>query len=124
MNRALLKGYCPAPEKKGKLWIERKEQMKAIGSLMHPPSISTYHLITGEHGCGKSSLLKEIIQENKSGMFYIDCEEYDANFRMALDYKHIHGEPMPQGIDWLRLFRDCAGNYSKKKFRQKGDTCD
>jgi len=114
MNRALSKGFCPAPEK-GDSWIERKKQMKVLDSLMHPSLISTYLLITGEHGCGKSSLVQEVIQEKKSGVIYVDCEEFDASMSKALDYKPIKGEPMPQGIDWLRLFRNCAENYSSKK---------
>jgi len=113
MNRALSKGYCPVPEK-SKNWIERNEQMAAIGSLMHPSLISTYLLITGEHGCGKSSLIQEVIQGEKSGVIYVDCEEFDSYMSKALDYKPIKGEPMPQGIDWLRLFRNCAENYSSK----------
>ena len=77
-------------QKKRSTGLKGKKNWKPY-PVMNPPSLENYLLITGENGCGKTSLVQEAIQKNKSGVIYIDSKNFDADMATALDYKPING---------------------------------
>jgi len=50
----------------------------------------------------------------RPGTFYVDCQEYEANFKSALNYQPITGEKEPSGIEWMRFFKMGALSYNAK----------
>lgn len=79
-------GFCPDPQPAGPCHIQRHTVTEDLDRiLMQDQPSKFYYVITGAHGRGKSTLLREMcLRRNKKGMGYIEVEPHPKDFGRAL----------------------------------------
>jgi hypothetical protein len=115
IQEAFVSGSVP-PLIKPDYWIEREAVKKTLVEMIEGFE-GSYLLVYGEHGCGKTSLVQEVChKDNKPlpGMLYVDCQKYEANFKLALNYQPIAGEKEPSGLEIMDAFEKGALEYKNK----------
>lgn len=68
MYASLLRGEGPLPPD----FVERKDTKKRLLDVMMSP-ISAYEIIVGNHGTGKTTLVREVAREN-TGIIYVSIQ--------------------------------------------------
>ncbi|CAG8775850.1 5280_t:CDS:2, partial [Racocetra fulgida] len=100
------------PSIRGDLFKERKE-MDLIKRILNPTlEKSTYYLIIGPHGCGKSTLVNFAARTFKKGIIYVeasdDIEKFGQNFAKAINYPKLDVNL----VEWLANQLNVAKKYS------------
>ena len=64
-------------------YIPRQELVRKIQGILRPPSVDDepvhpggYYLIEGQHGCGKTTILKRALVESGPGILYVPLGVY------------------------------------------------
>lgn len=82
INSAFAKGSAPPPDETS---VVRKEELDNIKLLLTPTKSSkVYHLITGENGTGKTTLVLEACRDIGTGCVYVDVPDKVSGFGVAL----------------------------------------
>ena len=72
-------GYCPPPTDKETKAISRPDVEKVLRSVLCPKKgeqSNMYYLVTGEHGTGKTTIVRKVCREADGGVIYIDVPDY------------------------------------------------
>lgn len=79
-------GFCPEPQPAGPCHISRQAVTDDLDRiLMQDQPSKFYYVITGAHGRGKSTVLREMcLRRNKKGMGYIEVEPHPRDFGRSL----------------------------------------
>ncbi|EGG21986.1 hypothetical protein DFA_01872 [Cavenderia fasciculata] len=125
-SRAVLNSFefGSFPTVTSKTYIKRDSILqKIISKLMPHPTSCLYHLIVGEHGTGKSTLLIQACHKVRKGVVYVSVPEnvgafgreigkafnfkYDEHVSLKAYFNSILGEafPRPSGTSPIELFQ-------------------
>ncbi|RUS17972.1 hypothetical protein BC937DRAFT_89299 [Endogone sp. FLAS-F59071] len=75
--KALERGSCPKHKVDNEVFIPHPDVMAELKSILNPqPRHSSYHIIVGELGTGKTTMVKEVARTIKKGVIYIDIGEF------------------------------------------------
>lgn len=102
-QEAVMKGYCPAPLVNDV--IERPDVEKALREILNPKIGKFdpfYYLISGEHGTGKTTIVRKICREIGNGIIYIDVPKVPG--AIVLELAHALNYDMEE-ITVRKLFR-------------------
>ncbi|DBA82847.1 TPA: hypothetical protein ACH3X1_007069 [Trebouxia sp. C0004] len=79
-------GFCPDPQPAGPHHIPRHTVVEDLDRiLMQDQPSKFYYVVTGAHGRGKSTLLREMcLRRGKKGMGYIEVEPHPKDFGKSL----------------------------------------
>ncbi|DBB09593.1 hypothetical protein WJX82_008458 [Trebouxia sp. C0006] len=79
-------GFCPDPQPAGPHHIPRHTVVEDLDRiLMQDQPSKFYYVVTGAHGRGKSTLLREMcLRRGKKGMGYIEVEPHPKDFGNSL----------------------------------------
>jgi hypothetical protein len=91
---AIKHGSCP-PIKNEEALISRNAVKTDLKTMFKPPSnYRFYHAIVGEHGTGKTTVVKQAAREVGKGVIYVDVPENVENFAEnlgnAFRWKDVH----------------------------------
>ena len=87
LRGAFRKGAVPSPEG---FVVERKELAAEVERILQPPEgYAKYHLIVGDHGTGKTTLVRQVAHE-RSGIIYVSIPKNVSLF----------GEEFAHAINW------------------------
>ncbi|GBC10470.1 hypothetical protein RclHR1_09650012 [Rhizophagus clarus] len=79
--RAFEYGSCPEPEVNQKWLIHRKEIIKKLKRVLKPtPDHSSYHVIVGNYGTGKTTVVRQCARDVRKGVIYVDVPPILDNF--------------------------------------------
>ncbi|CAG8633024.1 4986_t:CDS:2, partial [Paraglomus brasilianum] len=73
-------GSCPEPDVKQKQLIDREVVIKKLRQILKPISDDTYHVIVGNHGTGKTTVVRQCARDVGKGVIYVDVPPVLDNF--------------------------------------------
>ena len=90
LHGAFRKGAVPSPEG---FVVERKELAAEMERILQPPEgYARYHLIVGDHGTGKTTLIRQVAHE-RDGIIYVsipkDVSLFGEEFAHAINWSPI-----------------------------------
>ncbi|RHZ82895.1 hypothetical protein Glove_103g267 [Diversispora epigaea] len=66
-------GFCPEPDVPGEQLIYREDVIKELKRILEPvPDHSSYHIVVGNHGTGKTTVVRQSAKDVRKGVIYID----------------------------------------------------
>ena len=116
VNKTMEKGTQPQDKVSEDKFIPRYEIMVQLRKIFQPDEDqSSYYVIYGEHGTGKTTLIKRVAREIGKGVIYIDIPE-DFNklgeeFGKAINFKFE--EDVKNSMLISRLKQKFFGNNNK-----------
>ncbi|CAF1266341.1 unnamed protein product [Adineta steineri] len=135
-------GSCPNFKFPEDQLLERKELLDTLTSIVTPVPdklVSSYYIVVGDHGTGKTTLIRQAARKAGGGVIYVDVpsnvEKFGASFARAIRFnfkEHLRlstwieskmfGSPPDEGKEasWERVllsFRKYAHHYRKKHGR-------
>ncbi|CAI2186264.1 11898_t:CDS:2 [Funneliformis geosporum] len=95
-------GSCPEPDVPREMMIYREDVIKKLRRIFEPKSThSSYHVVVGNHGTGKTTMVRECAKEVGKGVIYVDVppvlNKFVENFANAIGF-HEH-------CSFIELFR-------------------
>ncbi|RIA92508.1 P-loop containing nucleoside triphosphate hydrolase protein [Glomus cerebriforme] len=131
LNKIVEKGTRPVVETSDDELIPRPEIIERLKKIFQPcKSQSSYHMVCGEHGTGKTTLIKIASNEVGCGVIYVDIpanlEELGEAFGRAINFASVDhvsllGRLMdkPKISEWGSAIR--ALDYASEVYKAKHD---
>ncbi|RHZ80064.1 hypothetical protein Glove_139g39 [Diversispora epigaea] len=114
--RSFEHGFCPESDVMRERLIYRKAVIKKLKRIFESsPEHSTYHIVIGKHGTGKTTMVRQSAREVGKGVIYIDVspvsDMFIMNLARAIGYK-FNGDYVSL-VESLN--RKITGNDNSKK---------
>jgi hypothetical protein len=118
VKKTLESGSCPAIEVEDSEFVDRPSLVKDLTRMLSPKFAkerSPYYVISGEHGTGKTTMIKKASQLVGGGVIYVNVpekiEEFDQAFASATGYSFRSNSGIYDFIHGM-IYKD--GSESKK----------
>ena len=107
-------GSCPEPDVMQKQLIYREDVIKELKRILKPISdYSYYHVIFGNHGTGKTTVVRQCAREVGKGVIYVDVppvlDEFVDNLAKAIGYSFKEYVSFTESLKWKILGNNESG---------------
>ncbi|CAF0962928.1 unnamed protein product [Rotaria sordida] len=93
IKRTFRNGSCPTYKFREEQLLERKELLDTLLSIVKPVTnklVSSYYIVVGDHGTGKTTLIRQAARQVGRGVIYVDIpynvEKFGYAFARAINF--------------------------------------